>query len=447
MRSPRREKYRSSKTARAADGEDDDGRSSRHRKRSRGRHKRSDKGEGDRARGDEDGVRGDEAESSRHRGASSSSRHRARGDDSRAGGDERSSSRRRDKTRDRHKRHGEGGRRARGDVDSHGGQRREGSQRKAEGGRDEGGSSGRHRSGSHEKSRGGDAHRGRDRSRRDQPQGEGDKPSTKASTDDSEAGIEGWVPVSPGRRVSSSSNGLEVRGAHDKPKEKGERDDHEIDARQETAGKVDGFEEEDEAGSQRRRVSSSGKPPSQLQDETRRGSAEDAAASEELASPKSYSRKKRASRADSQRPQVSSTTLEANETISGENENGTGWEDATDGQTGRASDDDEDPEGETRTARTAVEPARGVVKLSRSRGGRNISVPSRDSDARAAQARGTSSSKKYGLSGAVRGSGGDRNGEDVQVMQLREIPRIEITFRRRLHNTMTLKFQAISFPR
>lgn len=209
-RSPKREERRSSRTH--ANREEDNHRRSKARGSDSSRHKRNDKLESDRTRGDGD-------ESSKHR-----SSRRRRDDESRKGGETRSSSRGHRKTSDRRKDDG-GSTRAQGSEAGHGHRGSKRSQRREERDRDEDGSSRRHRSRGHDETRRRSTHGGRGGSDPAQSPKEGEKRSTSVATDDdSEAGVDGWVSVSPGRKASSSSRG-QTRGKTVTPKSKGKPDE------------------------------------------------------------------------------------------------------------------------------------------------------------------------------------------------------------------------------
>ena len=210
-RSPKREKRRSSRTH--ANKEEGDNRRSKARGGDSSRRKRDDKLESDR-------TRGDGAEGSKHR-----SRRRRRDDESRKGGETRSSSRGHGKTSDRHRDDG-GSTRAHGSEAEHGHGHRHSkrSQRRGESDRDEDRSSGRHHGRDRDEIRRTSTHGSGDGSDPAQSPKEGAKHSTSGATDDdSEAGVDGWVSVSPGRKASSSSRG-QTRGKAAMPESKGKRD-------------------------------------------------------------------------------------------------------------------------------------------------------------------------------------------------------------------------------
>lgn len=209
-RGPKREKRRSSRTQ--ADREEDENHRSHVRGSDSSRHKRSDKLEGDRKR--TDGEESSKKRSSRRR----------RDDESRKDGDTRSSSRGHGKDSDRRENDGESTR-AHGREAEHGHRRSKQSQGREERGRDDDGSRGRHRGRGHDEPRRSSAHGGRDGSDPAQSPKEGGNHSTRVATDDdSEAGVDGWVSVSPGRKTSSSSSRDQAKSTTVTPKGKGKRD-------------------------------------------------------------------------------------------------------------------------------------------------------------------------------------------------------------------------------
>lgn len=278
-------------------------------------------------------MHGDKHESSGHR---SSSSRRKRGGESRVSGEKHSSSTRQrntsgrdkrdgddDRTSDRDKHDGDDGR-TYGDEREYGQQRKKGSRRREDGGQGKEDSR-RRRSKSRDDTHGSSAHRGGvSMTKSDKSPEDGEISVKRRPTDNSEEGIDGWVPVSPSHRVSSVSNG-QWGGTNAITKDR--------DIEDKGKGGVESSEGPERTGRQ----------------------------------------------SPSQRALRESDTLEVSPMATRKNGDGTEKSRAANVARGSAFGDDDDRDDKVRTVQTAVEPAGGVVKLVSSRK-ESLPIPLGNSD-------------------------------------------------------------------